>query len=1042
TTQLTAHSIAQSTLNSYVQSTAKSSLNSDVQSTIQSSALSSARSTSLCTSRSSQHSYTTQSTVIVNYPINYRTNSQTHSGSPIQHIQLEMHSNSPRNNDGDRGNLLQNANSEVHARRYHPGSNSNNNNDNINVIRENSVPDSGVCSPISSQPASLVIQDDSGESYPSWTHSVSHMHQEDDFLHVGVPPTSSHWEISQNINNHTDNYQSLPTYLIPNENVLTDNETNAFSDGLALRVAVSKNAKEVCNSSIREASVTETCTGFNNSTSNTLKQVNSLSSIQNNTISLDPTLTSIDTISNYSSSGQSSALLSPRLSEVSGSMQDVCSSLVHASYTATSNLNRVIRLLRQMTTLQLAADTPHVSESVLREIKDYDTQKQNTELQISQSVTQLQQEVAQVQELERVYSDQYKTLNQLTSNLSNLVSQVEEGLTTVGLQHLAPVTSPRRRSPLRTLEDLSSGISLLKGESVRQASRANTLKGELVRLEQEGEQARNMLLEKEHFLQTLETELTNVRNDSSISSEQLRQQLLSAAKRLEQVTEEKNMFSKIQQKASADNDIIIKKMRHDMTAQYTEMENRLKDADSKLQETVCEIRILCAEKQELEDEIRNKNQQIEGILADHEGLVDSLRRSLRQQQTEEEQLRQLMNKATNTRHTLENTIKDLKRQLEFGNEREEEQKSEIYRLKAEYKSEREQYTECNKVLQDKVDAAMANKIELEHKLRTKELAIMQLTTESKMEKQKSIGLSEEIKRMQNQLTQSQERLYNLSRRQRNYSNESGIAESVRGSPRVPQIVVSSINEADIYGNAQENLSEYGSLHSLANIVAESSGQLVAIQREAEEGRNREEHLHILLKEKDETLQDLQQSFAKQIEVKNQEVELVTSKVCLLEEQLGSLVSGLEVSAALGDVTNEVGRLLSERNSEIDSLDRSSHYMQEELRALEWENRSLSVELAGSLQNKTTIRDSQDAVRNAREEARDERLKSQHLQSQYSLLKVELDSCKYALDQERDERRLVETVRGAKHREFQSLLLNSEERSSGPLSQCSEWSEKS
>lgn len=64
-----------------------------------------------------------------------------------------------------------------------------------------------------------------------------------------------------------------------------------------------------------------------------------------------------------------------------------------------------------------------------------------------------------------------------------------------------------------------------------------------------------------------------------------------------------------------------------------------------------------------------------------------------------------------------------------------------------------------------------------------------------------------------------------------------------------------------------------------------------------------------------------------------ELEMLTSKLVGLEEQLCTLVRGLEASAAIGDITTEVGQLLQERTQSLDTLQQSSHWLQEELSSL-------------------------------------------------------------------------------------------------------------
>lgn len=798
-------------------------------------------------------------------------------------------------------------------------------------------------------------------------------------------------------------YPETKTCIIPEENEKLEGacfdtiprlSLELANDGMdEERIIVSKDVKEVCNSTIKESSTDNSETEMTGYSKNAERPGSTKRSLPQ---------AGIDSISCGSHD----------LKEVSVIVHDECSSLVSLALTSTSSLNCAIRLLRQVTTLQFGMDTPRVAENVKHELMEFEAQHRNLETQLSNAAARLQMAVAQVQEIEILLREQYQEAARMEKYASQILGQVEGGLDLSGLQHMVAVTSPRRRNTARMMEDIASALTLLMGELNRKMLHTHNLEEELRRHSQEIQTLRETLLDKDSRLRSSDFEVLKLKEQSSAEATSLRQCLAQAEKSLSDAELEKMRIGETLKKQAVENSTAMVQLQHKLSNIQRDAESRVCHLEYRLQDNAKEKQNLESTIADLKNQLSLRTQQINLVDEENNLLVEGLRSTLKHQQAELEQLRAQLEDALTQKNILARRLKELEIELSAEKKQHQELLKEALELKTLITNLKLEQTETERALQDKIDSGSSTQCELKGQVRSLELTILQLRTELQMERHRSTSLYDETRSLHKKVKDLQDRIWYQARRRRNNSSD-------------------SMNSKDSHhstgGSAcgKESSSEYGSCLSLlptavGNNLADQ--QVQCIIKDVEDGQAREEHLHTLLREKDAALHSLQHSLSNQINSKNQELEALAGKVSVLEDQLGSLLSALEVSAAVGSITTEVGSLLQERTEHINSLDKSSHLLQEEMSSLALENQTLSNELIAAKRNqRDASTEAKESARNARQEARDERLAAAHLKEKCLQLQAKLDSVQSTLEQERQERRLHEVVNVFKHQEFGSLL---------------------
>ncbi|XP_042228418.1 ERC protein 2-like isoform X2 [Homarus americanus] len=758
------------------------------------------------------------------------------------------------------------------------------------------------------------------------------------------------------------------------------------------KIVVSKDVKEVCNSTIKE------------------------SASDNFEIQIVPQQKT--SRGGSEETEQNLPQASDDLREVSVAVHDECSSMLSLALTSTSSLGRLTRLLRQVTTLQLSTDTPRVAENVLEELMEFENQHSNLEGQLGTAAAQLQMAVAQVQGIEILIGEQQQETLQIQQSASQLLGQVESGLESSGLRQMVAITSPRRRSTSRMLEDISSALTVLLGELNRKTLRSLKVEEERRRISEELQTAREAVLERESRLRTSEHEVLRVKERNRADITSLRQCLAQAEENLRETQLEKIKISEISKKEAVENAATVIQLQHKLSDLQREADSRVSQLEHRLQDTAKEKQTLESTLVELKNNLNLRTKQINLIDEENTLLIEGLRSTIKQQQEELDQLRLQLDSSLTHKKNLSYRVNELESELSTEQEQHQKLIKEISALKASINNLKLEHSEREKDLQDKIDTSAATRCELEGQIRSLDLTILQLRTELQMEKHRSTALSEETGCLQKKVKDLQDRIWSQVQRRRNNSSDSSNNFSSTKSSDSPRNLGGSAWGKEVtveYGSCLSPLPTPTGTHQYDEHVQ-------CMMKEVGDGQAREEQLHTLLREKDAALHSLQQALSTKINTKNQELEMLTSKISILEDQLGSLLSGLEASAAIGNITTEVGRLLQDRTCHLNSLDHSSQWLQEEMSSLALENQTLNNELLEAKRHHTEASvESQESARRARQEAREERLSAAHLREKCLELQAKLDSVEITLDHERQERRLSETVHGVKHREFRSLL---------------------
>ncbi|XP_042875711.1 cingulin-like isoform X2 [Penaeus japonicus] len=749
------------------------------------------------------------------------------------------------------------------------------------------------------------------------------------------------------------------------------------------RTRVSKDVKEVCNSSIRE---------FTSEESQNPQGRSSLGRPS-------------DSIPFYQSSGNRTSV------EISTAVHEECSKLLKLSLNSTSSLAHVLRLLRQVLTLQLKTETSCVADNALEELEEYEAQHSTLETKLNSAAVQLQGVLSQMQSMETRLIEQDEDAARTDKCVLQLLQQVEEGLSTSGLQHFMAITSPRRRSTLRTLEDITSAMTLLLGELTRKTSRSHTLEEELQRCSFEIESLREAALQKEARMRTSDLELQRLKEHNNRDYTSLKHCLAQAEESLNDSHAERARLSELIKKQTAEHETTRQRLQQQVSELQRTMDSRVSDLEHSLHDAQKKNQAHESTIAELRNQLSLKADQVKLVDEENGMLVEGLRSTLKHQQAEIDQLRMQLDLTVAEKQSLSKRVVDLETELHAEQEKHQKVQEEASVLRSDVRTLKVEHAETLKILQDKVDNSGAIKCDLERQIRSADFKLLQLRTEMQMERHRSAALAEENSDANKKIQSLQERIWSLTRRRRfNSGDKSKSFDDYR----------------TVATSSRDSSSEYGSCISLlsSSLRADTVDHVQSLVKDVGDGQMREEQLHAMLREKDLAMRSLQESVSTQINNKNQELEELTGKVSILEEQLSSLLSGLEVSAAIGNVTTEVGRLLQQRTEHLKSIDHSSQWLQEEVSSLAMENHILNAELDATKKNQMGLSSgAQDSARRAREEARQERLNATRMQEKCLRLQAQLEAVQTTLDHERQEKKMRETVRGVKHHEFSLLLEN-------------------
>ncbi|KAK3888901.1 hypothetical protein Pcinc_007064 [Petrolisthes cinctipes] len=721
---------------------------------------------------------------------------------------------------------------------------------------------------------------------------------------------------------------------------------------------------------------------------------------------------------------QTSRLINLEQGEVSTAIKEGCGSLLTLALTSTSNLRRVTRLLHQVVEGGwMEADTrPIIGGGLQGEVAEYETLHTSLELQLSSTTSQLQVALSAVQEIEAMQRAQEEEAERFGKAASQLLQQVESTLLTAGLQrHLAvALTSPRRRMGIWAVESAGDGMTLVEGELERRGQCIASLDHQLKHNSQEMQDLRETLMKAEVRLRAADIELKEVKGQTKSDVNSLKQCLAHAEESLRDAQLDRMKTHEVAKKQLTENSALITDLKkrmyeaqHKAEARTSELEHLLLDSEKAR---------LCAETSlvEVRDQLTLRTQQMHLVNDENCSLIEGLREALKQQKDEVEQVRQQLETNSADKISLSHTIHDLKMELSKTEERRDQLHEEISKAWEASQNQQQDHTQIQKELQDKIDNLTMTRCELESQIRSLELTVLQLRTEHRMEQQRARMLADDNAELQKKANDLQTRLWKVSRRRRDSSRDS-MGGSVGWSIGERDGVLKGCSEVESHYSSSASLLPRTSSPLPLNTTYQKDTQDEG--KSVDEGRlGREEQLHTLLREKDTELQSLHNSFSQQLSTKNQELESLTEKLECLEGELAWVVSGLEASAALGDVTAEVGRQLQARTHHLQDLDQDSRVLHQHFSDLATENQNLSAAaVTARKEGEEEAEDARNDARKAREEARKERLATAHIQERCQKLQAQLDSAMTTLEQERREKRLNAVVQGVKNREFSTLL---------------------
>ncbi|XP_066965965.1 putative leucine-rich repeat-containing protein DDB_G0290503 [Macrobrachium rosenbergii] len=699
--------------------------------------------------------------------------------------------------------------------------------------------------------------------------------------------------------------------------------------------------------------------------------------------------------------------------EVSTLVHDECSNLLRLALTSTSNLGRITRLLRQVMTLQFGVDTPRVAESVQKELEDFERQHLTLQSQLNSETPKLQTTLSQVQALESTLMELQNESAAVEKTASSILQVVEETLSSCGLHHMIAVTSPRRRSVGRTLEDAESALALLLGELSRKVAHCKTLEHELQFQEQERESLQKLVTDKEARLLTLQRDLEITKEWGSSEISTLKLCLAQAEANAAEIRMDKERASEMLKRQNHEDKTAIKKLQKQLVDVQHSSDSRVSQLEGGLQELTKEKLTLESSLQEIRNNYSIQEQQINLMNEEHMMLVAGLRSTIKHQQVDIEKFRQQTEETLNEMRNSVHHYKDLENEKSSLQDACDKLQADSSNLMDRIRDLEQERKECELSLQSKINALAEIRRDLERQIRAKDLRILQLQTELRLDGTQINALTDDNSNLQQKVQNLQERLWEATRsRRRHGSNNSSR---------------SSDDSHGLYGSSfgKRPASESGSVLNLLRSPEEgcqSSLKLKSLEKDISDGQSREEQLHKLIIEKDGAIKNLQNSLSNELAAKDKELETLRNKLPELEQQMNSLLAAIEVNEAMGHVTTEVGRRLQERQEHLENLNRSSNLLQDEYSSLAMENQILKNELSACKRSSAEyVSESSESSRKAREEARKERLNAARLEEECGRLQAQLKCTNAILEQERRERAMRDMVQQLKHEDFEAIL---------------------
>ncbi|KAL7630293.1 UNVERIFIED_CONTAM: hypothetical protein RMT77_019561 [Armadillidium vulgare] len=622
-------------------------------------------------------------------------------------------------------------------------------------------------------------------------------------------------------------------------------------------------------------------------------------------------------------------------------LKEECALIFSLGYSMASSLLNANRVLHQL----VSNDTENSTDaegSVLSEISSCNESCKENEEELQLSSQRIQALLAQVSESYYRSKEQEESINQIRSLSLELVGFTKELLNQHSLQHLVSEVD-ENRSPLRILEEVKLGLTLLLGEFPSRILHQQTI---------ELQESQNHHRKLEQKFEALEKEFKCCNDDKVKKIVQLEIEIERKERELEEANEEIKFLQ--QEKGKMES-----KFQEELKG--TEVKrNSLVEELVKVKEFQEDLRAIVKTEREKHDFLRSRLEEDVAVLKsklrsfeeDHAKLEEkraekpckACEEKSKSYASEMDQYKMKMMTAQLGQQANIDKIKELECDVEKQGVLNESLKSDISSLMEASQKKKEEFATDILYWQKKCDARGEEICERESEIRQNEVVILELQADLGLERQRNASLSSEIDLLQKQvegLDMKMKKIIGFC--PRDIRIECGLTQA------------KTLDEAEL----EEKISKY-----------------------LEESHRRETELKILLQEKDKEFVKLRNSLSEQIAQKNEELENLTTSIEKLEGEMGQLTTSLNISSEFFSTSCKTSSYLDSRSREIEAL---QEQVNKSLLAGNCSSCKVNEDVVEDLRE--DLNEAKKLMRSAREEARRERLEAAKLKQQLAILQV-------------------------------------------------------
>ncbi|XP_076054033.1 uncharacterized protein LOC143032825 isoform X2 [Oratosquilla oratoria] len=712
--------------------------------------------------------------------------------------------------------------------------------------------------------------------------------------------------------------------------------------------------------------------------------------------------------------------------QCSEQLQHFCGELIQESLTTTSALSGLARLCNQLINVHIQPDAPTTAASLRRDTNDYVDRTVRTDDIVCKAAAQLQNLISQVHDMEWQEQHQREETNKMSMAVQALASRLNMVLTRHGMEHMTLHVSPQRRNILKIVEGTTESMPLLSTLLERKAEEVERERIEICRLDEQLQCLQDKSNDWQARCSTLQREMQieNERHWNETST--LKQLLHTLEEEVSQLQEDKATHAEAKVQLMNEYDDKLAQMRLKTTMEMRSSDAKIAELEKEVEQLRLDNNLVTSQHKQAERQLELKALQMSDQQEESNLLVGQLRSSVDQLSQKTEELQTQLSTKNTENSKLNENIATLKEQLSITKEQLDESRDYEQQLRKELNTLRSQTTEDIEALQTKVEKRETEMCDIGHKLRKREVDLLQAQTDHALERQKTQAMEAEAASLHHQISTLQDRLMSMydARRRRNSSGDS------TNSSRSQQ------QQQQQQQPGAESSSEYGSSQSLA-VAAGGAGaredsstarQVQVLERQLKASHDREEQVQRLLQRRNEELEGTNQVLQGQLSEKDNELTRITGKVELLEKQLESLLGTLEANSTLSDLSKKVtSQLNGVKEDQVEELEKANDYLYERLQEVLEENNLLRHQFDQTTEQLTKQQEESKAARDAqkslREELHKERVLSAGVQQKLSLLKVDLDSARSSLKDQRQERELRDLLYRVKHHELESAIMN-------------------